>query len=65
MRAREVVAFEDSLNGLLAAKAAGLKTVCIPEPSAWQDPRFGIANCKLRSMEKLSGEHFQAFSMRS
>jgi len=60
--AHEVVAFEDSFNGLLAAKTAGLKTVCIPEPSARQETRFDIAACKLNSLAEFSEKHFQALA---
>ncbi len=36
--------FEDSLRGLLAAKAAEMKCVCVPDPSFVGDPRLTIAD---------------------
>ncbi len=50
------VALEDSFVGLLAAKAAQMKTIVIPEPSVANDPRFVIADRKLNSLEELIPE---------
>lgn len=36
--------FEDSFRGLLAAKAAEMKCVCVPDPSLAGDPRLSIAD---------------------
>ncbi|MBI5929765.1 MAG: hexitol phosphatase HxpB [Chloroflexi bacterium] len=36
--------FEDSFRGLLAAKAAEMKCVCVPDPSLVGDPRLSIAD---------------------
>ena len=36
--------FEDSLRGLLAAKAAEMKCVCVPDRSLVGDPRLSIAD---------------------
>ncbi|MEO6884543.1 MAG: hexitol phosphatase HxpB [Bacteroidia bacterium] len=44
------MAFEDSFNGLLAAKAAKMKTICIPSEKLFSDARFAIADKKLKSM---------------
>ncbi len=52
------LAIEDSLNGLKAAKAAGMKTVVIPEAKNYDDTGFDIADMKLRSLEEISGEKF-------
>jgi sugar-phosphatase len=48
--ASECLAFEDSYNGVLAAKGAGIRTIAIPEPSSWSQSRFDIADLKLRSL---------------
>lgn len=45
------VALEDSLNGLVAAKAARMRCVCIPEPRDLADRRFGLADVLLPSLE--------------
>lgn len=44
---------EDSFNGVLAAKAARMTVVAIPEPAVADDPRFVIADARLRSLEEL------------
>lgn len=48
------VAIEDSVNGLIAAKAAGMTAICVPEPGQEANPRFGIADIKLTSLEDFS-----------
>ncbi|WP_145175221.1 hexitol phosphatase HxpB [Rubripirellula lacrimiformis] len=54
VRPTNAIAFEDSLIGLLAAKAAQMKTIVVPEPSAAKDPRFVIADRQLASLEELT-----------
>src|ERR1051326_8858838 len=46
----ECMAFEDSYNGVLSAKAAGMFTIAIPDPAFFEDPRFEKADLKLRSL---------------
>lgn len=58
----EALAIEDSLAGLIAAKAAQLNTIAIPEPTAWHDTRFDIADFKLKSLHEFNGRHLQVFS---
>jgi sugar-phosphatase len=48
------LAIEDSFNGLIAAKAARMKTVCIPEKRVWSQTKFDIADVKLWSLTELS-----------
>jgi len=45
---------EDSFNGLIAAKAARMKTVVVPMAEQWNETRFNIADSKLRSLRELS-----------
>ncbi|HTL81509.1 MAG TPA: hexitol phosphatase HxpB [Bacteroidia bacterium] len=45
---------EDSYNGVLAAKNAGMKCIAIPAMSQFDDPRFDIADVKLRSLLEFS-----------
>jgi sugar-phosphatase len=49
----DTVAFEDSLNGVIAAKAA--RTTCVAVPAAHErdDPRFALADLVLPSLEAL------------
>lgn len=49
----ECLAIEDSLNGVLAAKAARMKCVAIPEGTQRRDPRFAIADYVLDSLADL------------
>lgn len=52
----DAIAFEDSLNGVIAAKAARLRTIAIPEESARHDTRFDIADMRLNSLTEFSEE---------
>lgn len=53
------VALEDSFVGLLAAKAAQMKTIVIPEQSVANDPRFVLADHTLNSLEELNPAMFE------
>lgn len=55
----ECVAIEDSFNGVLAAKAARMKCVAVPEPLQRRDPRFSIADAVLDSLAELNEETWQ------
>lgn len=48
--------FEDSLTGVIAAKAARMRCVCVPEVHPPPDPRFALADCCLGSLEEVSDE---------
>ena len=47
------LALEDSLNGVLAAKAAQMKCIAIPEMAELSKPQFAIADVVLTSLEQL------------
>lgn len=49
---------EDSINGLIAAKAARMTCVVVPDPRQKDDPRLALADAVLASLEELSGCHF-------
>jgi sugar-phosphatase len=49
------LALEDSMNGLVAAKAARMKCVLVPEHHL-HDPRFALADRVLESLEQLTDE---------
>lgn len=53
---QDCLALEDSLNGVLAAKAAQMKCIAIPEPSQYSNPKFAIADKILKSLEELNLE---------
>lgn len=44
------LAFEDSFNGLLAAKSACMKCICVPDESIAGDPKLSIADLILPSL---------------
>ncbi len=56
---QECLVFEDSYNGILAAKRANMKVVAVPYPGNFEDPRFDIADLKLRSLEEWSQDYWQ------
>lgn len=47
------LAIEDSLNGVIAAKAAQMKCIAIPENELLNDPRFSIADLVLSSLSEI------------
>lgn len=53
------VALEDSVNGMIASKAARMRSIVIPAEEGQQDPRFALANVKLRSLEELTVAHLR------
>jgi mannitol-1-/sugar-/sorbitol-6-/2-deoxyglucose-6-phosphatase len=42
---------EDSVNGMIAGKAARMKVAVVPDPHVFGDPRFAIADAKLVSLD--------------
>jgi HAD superfamily hydrolase (TIGR01509 family) len=52
----ECLVFEDSVNGMIAAKAARMKCIVVPEAQKQQEPYWQLANQKLTSLEEFSLE---------
>ena len=50
----QCVAVEDSLNGTLAAKAARMKAIAIPEPESVHHKGFGIADYMVHTPEEAA-----------
>ncbi len=50
------LAIEDSFTGLLAAKAASMKALIVPDPALVGDPRLAIADHQLFSLSELDAE---------
>lgn len=55
-KAHECVVLEDSVNGVIAGKAARMKVIAVPDELHFDDPRFSIADRKLSSLELLDRE---------
>ena len=54
--------FEDSYNGVVAAKAANMKCVAVPSPEYLHQDRFEIADLKLPSLKEWGTEHWEYLS---
>lgn len=50
------VVFEDSVNGVIAGKAARMKVIAVPDALHFEDKRFGIADLKFQSLEEVNLE---------
>ena len=50
---------EDSFNGLIAAKAARMKTLVVPMAEQWNQKRFDIADCKLRTLKDFTEQQWE------
>lgn len=51
--------FEDSVFGLIAAKAARMKAISIPDKSIKNDPRLSLADFKLNSLLEFTEKHVE------
>lgn len=47
----ECLVLEDSVNGMIAGKAARMKVIVVPDDLHFDDPRFSVADIKLKSLE--------------
>ena len=56
------LALEDSLNGVLAAKAAKMQCIAIPEAMQQNNSKFAIADCILKSLEELDNSVWNSFN---
>ncbi|MBC6418334.1 MAG: HAD-IA family hydrolase [Prochloron sp. SP5CPC1] len=55
------VALEDSLRGVMSAKAARMRCIAVPEPEQQQDSRFEIANVTLPSLKSITRPWLEEF----
>jgi len=53
----ECICFEDSVNGMIAAKAARMKCVVVPTYSQQKDEKWSIADLKVSSLKNFSELH--------
>ncbi len=47
----QCVVLEDSVNGMIAGKAARMKVIVVPDALHFDDPRFALADKKIATME--------------
>lgn len=59
---RQCLAFEDSLSGVRAAKAAGAMVIAVPAPADARDPGFAAADVVLTSLKDFSLDLIQPTS---
>lgn len=57
----QCVVIEDSVNGIISAKAAGMRVIGVPEEHNRSNPRFTIADLVLNSLEEFSSETIERF----
>lgn len=55
---------EDSFHGMIAAKAAKMQTIAVPDKHGLSDPRFGAADLVLSSLKGLTEEVYQELKNR-
>ena len=53
------VTLEDSFNGMIATKAARMRSVVVPAAEYRDDPRWSLANVKLDDLTQLTVAHLQ------
>jgi HAD superfamily hydrolase (TIGR01509 family) len=62
---RRCVVWEDAPAGVLAAKAASMSCIAVPEPGQGNHPAFGLADLVVGSLLDIDGERFDALSRSS
>ena len=55
----QCLAFEDSFYGMIAAKAARMKCVVVPDYKRYKEERWAAADLKLSSLQNFSGLHLE------
>jgi len=53
VEAQACLVLEDSVNGVIAGKAARMKVIAVPDPHMENDPRFCLADAKISSLIHL------------
>ncbi len=60
--AASCLAFEDSFYGMIAAKAARMKCVVVPDYKQYKQERWGAADLKLSSLQNFNTLHLEMLS---
>jgi HAD superfamily hydrolase (TIGR01509 family) len=50
----ECLVIEDSINGLIAAKAAQMKVLVVPDAENWNNPKFVLADYKIKTLTQIT-----------
>ncbi|BAZ33409.1 putative phosphoglycolate phosphatase [Cylindrospermum sp. NIES-4074] len=58
---QKCVAFEDSIRGIISAKAASMRCIAVPAVEEREDPRFAIADAKLDSLTQINESWLREF----
>ncbi|MFI5204088.1 MAG: hexitol phosphatase HxpB [Flavobacteriales bacterium] len=58
----ECLVFEDSFNGIVAARAARMKVIAVPEDIHYGEPHFAAAHLVLKSLTEFNEEIFNSIS---
>jgi sugar-phosphatase len=53
------ICFEDSFNGMIAAKAASMKCVVVPAPELLEQSKWGAADLRLSSLEMFGDRELE------
>ena len=59
------IAFEDSVTGIIAAKAANIKTIAVPPNLEFTDDKFEISDFKLRRLSDFTVLHLKEIANHS
>ena len=55
------LAIEDSVNGMISAKAAQMRVIATPEPNLFEDRRFHLADMKVRRLDQALEQMVRGF----
>ncbi|TAF11343.1 MAG: hexitol phosphatase HxpB [Nostocales cyanobacterium] len=58
---QKCVAFEDSIRGIISAKAASMRCIAVPAVEDRKDPRFAIADVTLDSLAQINESWLKEF----
>jgi len=59
---KDCICFEDSINGMIAAKAAKMKCVVVPATNQAKDTRWSLADLQLSSLQNFGILHLERLS---
>jgi sugar-phosphatase len=63
VKPEECLVIEDSLNGVIAAKAAKMFSIAIPDEEHRNDKRFNIADCCINSLSDINEKTLSIFNL--